>query len=78
MMASFNTVLVDLRDLVGQPNREDDAYGRRGSQAGRVKQDLSGSSQTHGYAVIAGKSGERVIFEAETEGARAHLPSVSR
>jgi site-specific DNA recombinase len=39
---------------------------RRG-QAGRVKQGLAGGGLTYGYAAVAGKSGERVIVEAEAQ-----------
>jgi DNA invertase Pin-like site-specific DNA recombinase len=61
-----NTVLVGLRGLVGQLYREDNAHKRRG-QAGRVKQGLAGGGLTYGYAAVAGKSGERVIVEAEAQ-----------
>nr|WP_236840915.1 recombinase family protein [Bradyrhizobium sp. CCGE-LA001] len=62
-----NTVLVGLRGLVGQLYREDNAHKVRRGQAGRVKQGLAGGGLTYGYAAVAGKSGERVIVEAEAQ-----------
>ncbi|MCP3392497.1 recombinase family protein [Bradyrhizobium sp. CCGB12] len=62
-----NTVLVGLRGLVGQLYREDNAHKVRRGQAGRAKQGLAGGGLTYGYAVVAGRSGERVIVEAEAQ-----------
>jgi site-specific DNA recombinase len=62
-----NTVLVGLRGLVGQLYREDNAHKVRRGQAGRVKQGLAGGGLTYGYAAVSGKSGERVIVEAEAQ-----------
>ena len=62
-----NTVLVGLRGLVGQLYREDNAHKVRRGQAGRVKQGLAGGGLTYGYAAIAGRSGERVVVEAEAQ-----------
>jgi site-specific DNA recombinase len=62
-----NTVLVGLRGLVGQLYHEDNALKVRRGQAGRVKQGLAGSGLTYGYAAVSGKSGERVIVEAEAQ-----------
>jgi site-specific DNA recombinase len=62
-----NTVLVGLRGLVGQLYREDNAHKVRRGQAGRVKQGLAGGGLTYGYAAVAGKSGERVVVEAEAQ-----------
>lgn len=62
-----NTVLVGLRGLVGQLYREDNAHKVRRGQAGRVRQGLAGGGLTYGYAAVAGKSGERVIVEAEAQ-----------
>ncbi|MFB9269261.1 recombinase family protein [Bradyrhizobium erythrophlei] len=58
-------MLVGLRGLVGQLYREDNAHKVRRGQAGRVKQGLAGGGLTYGYAAVAGKSGERVVVEAE-------------
>jgi site-specific DNA recombinase len=62
-----NTVLVGLRGLVGQLYREDNAHKVRRGQAGRVKQGLAGGGLTYGYAAVAGRSGERVVVEAEAQ-----------
>ena len=62
-----NTVLVGLRGLVGQLYREDNAHKVRRGLAGRIKQGLAGGGLTYGYAAIAGRSGERVIVEAEAQ-----------
>ncbi|TYL74643.1 recombinase family protein [Bradyrhizobium cytisi] len=62
-----NTVLVGLRGLVGQLYREDNAHKVRRGLAGRVKQGLAGGGLTYGYAAVAGRSGERVILEAEAQ-----------
>ncbi|WP_440265173.1 recombinase family protein [Bradyrhizobium ottawaense] len=62
-----NTVLVGLRGLVGQLYREDNAHKVRRGQAGRVKQGLAGGGLTYGYAAIPGRSGERVVVEAEAQ-----------
>ncbi len=62
-----NTVLVGLRGLVGQLYREDNAHKVRRGQAGRIKQGLAGGGSTYGYAAIAGRSGERVVVEAEAQ-----------
>lgn len=62
-----NTVLVGLRGLVGQLYREDNAHKVRRGLAGRIKQGLAGGGLTYGYAAIAGRTGERVIVEAEAQ-----------
>ena len=62
-----NTVLVGLRGLVGQLYREDNAHKVRRGQAGRVKQGLAGGGLTYGYAPVTGRSGERVVIEAEAQ-----------
>lgn len=62
-----NTVLVGLRGLVGQLYREDNAHKVRRGLAGRVKQGLAGGGLTYGYAAVSGKSGERVILDAEAQ-----------
>ncbi|MGX1168485.1 site-specific DNA recombinase [Bradyrhizobium sp. USDA 372] len=62
-----NTVLVGLRGSVGQLYREDNAHKVRRGQAGRVKQGLAGGGLTYGYAAVPGRSGERVVVEAEAQ-----------
>jgi site-specific DNA recombinase len=62
-----NTVLVGVRGLVGQLYREDNAHKVRRGQAGRVKQGLAGGGLTYGYASVTGRSGERVVVEAEAQ-----------
>ncbi|MCL8486234.1 recombinase family protein [Bradyrhizobium denitrificans] len=62
-----NTVLVGLRGLVGQLYREDNAHKVRRGQAGRVSQGLAGGGVTYGYTPVVGKSGVRVIVEAEAQ-----------
>ena len=62
-----NTVLVGVRGLVGQLYREDNAHKVRRGQAGRVKQGLAGGGLTYGYTSVTGRSGERVVVEAEAQ-----------
>jgi site-specific DNA recombinase len=69
----------DMEDLAGIHKRlsflgieiravhEGNAHKVRRGQAGRVKQGLAGGGLTYGYAAVSGKSGERVIVEAEAQ-----------
>jgi site-specific DNA recombinase len=59
-----NTVLVELRGLVGRFYREDKV--RRGL-AGRVGQGLTAGGRAYGYVPAVGNKGKRVIVEAEAQ-----------
>jgi DNA invertase Pin-like site-specific DNA recombinase len=60
-----NTVLVGLRELVGQLYREDNAHKVRRGLAGRVGQGLNAGGRAYGYVPAVGDKGKRVIVEAE-------------
>lgn len=62
-----NTVLVGLRDLVGQLYREDIAHKVRRGQAGRVNKGLHAGGLTYGYSYVLGDPGKRMIAADEAE-----------
>jgi site-specific DNA recombinase len=61
----INTVLVGLRGVIGQVQREDAAQKTRRGMAGRAQNGLIASGLSYGYKTVPGQPGRRVIDEAQ-------------